>query len=55
VTGAIVGARSPAQVEGWIGAGELELDPADLDAISRAIARTGAGSGPTAPARPASS
>jgi aryl-alcohol dehydrogenase-like predicted oxidoreductase len=49
VTGAIVGARSPEQVDGWIGAGNLELSPADLDEIARAIDQTGAGSGPERP------
>jgi aryl-alcohol dehydrogenase-like predicted oxidoreductase len=49
VTGAIVGARSPAQVDGWIGAATLTLDPEDIAAIAAAIDRTGAGSGPTAP------
>ena len=46
VTGAIVGARSPEQVDGWIGAARVTLATADLDAITAAIARTGAGSGP---------
>ena len=50
VTGAIVGARSPQQVEGWIGAGSLELSVADLDEIADAIERTGAGRGPARPA-----
>ena len=50
VTGAIVGARSPAQVDGWIGAATLELTAADLDEIAAAIARTDAGTGPTRPA-----
>jgi aryl-alcohol dehydrogenase-like predicted oxidoreductase len=49
VTGAIVGARSPDQVDGWIGAATLALDAADLEAISAAIERTGAGLGPTRP------
>jgi aryl-alcohol dehydrogenase-like predicted oxidoreductase len=49
VTGAIVGARSPEQVDGWIGAGNLELSPADIDEIARAIERTGAGAGPSTP------
>src|SRR5881409_1181844 len=49
VTGAIVGARSPAQVYGWIGAATLEPTAADLDEIAAAIARTGAGTGPTRP------
>ena len=50
VTGAIVGARSAEQVDGWIGAAALTLTPADLDEIALAIERTGAGSGPTRPA-----
>jgi aryl-alcohol dehydrogenase-like predicted oxidoreductase len=50
VTGAIVGARSADQIEGWIGAATLTLDGADLDEIAAAIARTGAGQGPQAPA-----
>jgi aryl-alcohol dehydrogenase-like predicted oxidoreductase len=49
VTAAIVGARSPEQVDGWIGAANLELSPADLDEIAHAIERTGAGTGPSAP------
>ena len=49
VTGAIVGARSPAQVDGWIRAATLKLTPADLDEIAAAIARTGAGTGPARP------
>jgi aryl-alcohol dehydrogenase-like predicted oxidoreductase len=38
VTGAIVGARSPEQVDGWIGAARLELTQGDLEEIDRAIA-----------------
>jgi aryl-alcohol dehydrogenase-like predicted oxidoreductase len=49
VTGAIVGARSPEQVDGWIGAADLELTPADLEESARAIERTHAGTGPSAP------
>jgi len=49
VTGAIVGARSPEQVDGWIAAASLPLGAADLDEIADALARTGAGSGPTRP------
>jgi len=49
VTGAIVGARSPAQVDGWIGAASLELTGTDLDDIAAAIRRTGAGTGPVRP------
>jgi aryl-alcohol dehydrogenase-like predicted oxidoreductase len=50
VTGAIVGARSAEQVDGWIGAATLELTAEDLDDIALAIERIGAGSGPTRPA-----
>jgi aryl-alcohol dehydrogenase-like predicted oxidoreductase len=50
VSGAIVGARSPEQVDGWIAAGNLELDPRDLDEIARALNQTEAGTGPTHPA-----
>jgi aryl-alcohol dehydrogenase-like predicted oxidoreductase len=50
VTGAIVGARQPAQVDGWIGAAALELSGSDRDEIAAAIARTGAGTGPVHPA-----
>jgi aryl-alcohol dehydrogenase-like predicted oxidoreductase len=49
LTGAIVGARSPEQVDGWIAAASLVLDPQDLDGIAAAIARTGAGYGPSRP------
>jgi aryl-alcohol dehydrogenase-like predicted oxidoreductase len=49
VTGAIVGARSPKQVDGWIDAATLRLTPADLNEISAAIVRTGTGAGPTMP------
>jgi aryl-alcohol dehydrogenase-like predicted oxidoreductase len=49
VTGAIVGARSAAQVDGWIDAASLELTHEDLREIAAAIERTGAGSGPSLP------
>jgi aryl-alcohol dehydrogenase-like predicted oxidoreductase len=49
VSGAIVGARSPEQVDGWIGASGLTLTAADLDEIKRALESTGAGSGPARP------
>ncbi len=49
VTGAIVGARLPAQVDGWIGGASLTLTPQDLDEIAAAITRTGAGKGPARP------
>jgi aryl-alcohol dehydrogenase-like predicted oxidoreductase len=50
VTGAIVGARSPEQVDGWIAAAGLRLAADDLAEIAAAIERTGAGSGPLRPA-----
>jgi aryl-alcohol dehydrogenase-like predicted oxidoreductase len=49
VTGAIVGARSPAQVDGWIGAASLDLTDADVFEIAGAIRRTRAGAGPSRP------
>jgi aryl-alcohol dehydrogenase-like predicted oxidoreductase len=55
VTGAIVGARSPAQVNGWIDAASIELTPEDLDEIAAAIRQTGAGSGPVPTAQPLAS
>lgn len=48
VTGAIVGARRPDQVDGWIGAGSLTLDEATLAEIADALTSTGAGAGPIA-------
>jgi aryl-alcohol dehydrogenase-like predicted oxidoreductase len=51
VTGAIVGARSPEQVDGWIQAGTLALTDQDLDEVELAIQASGAGSGPARPAR----
>jgi aryl-alcohol dehydrogenase-like predicted oxidoreductase len=42
VTGAIVGARTPVQVDGWISAATLELDGAVLAAIQAAIGAAGA-------------
>ena len=49
VTGAIVGARSADQVDGWIAAASLDLGAADLAEIASAIERSGAGVGPTRP------
>jgi aryl-alcohol dehydrogenase-like predicted oxidoreductase len=49
VTGAIVGARSPRQVDGWLPAASLELKEDDLSEISAAVRASGAGSGPAAP------
>lgn len=50
VTAAIVGGRTPEQVDGWIGAANLDLTPDDLSEIAGAINRTGAGTGPRTPA-----
>jgi aryl-alcohol dehydrogenase-like predicted oxidoreductase len=49
VSGAIVGARNAAQVDGWIDAASLRLDQRDMAAIAEAIHRSGAGSGPALP------
>ena len=49
LTGAIVGARSPEQVDGWIAASTLDLGQDDLAEIARAIRDTHAGSGPVSP------
>ncbi|QQA42805.1 aldo/keto reductase [Pelagovum pacificum] len=46
LTGTIVGARSPAQIDGWLPAATLELDSEDLAALTKAIETTGAGEGP---------
>lgn len=46
VTGAIVGARSPAQVDGWLDAATLKLTAKDLSEIDAALEATGAGTGP---------
>jgi aryl-alcohol dehydrogenase-like predicted oxidoreductase len=46
VSGAIVGARSAGQVDGWISGATLELSTADFTSIRTTIARTGAGAGP---------
>lgn len=51
VTAAIVGARNPAQVDGWIEAGRIDLASGDLEDIAAAIESTGAGSGPVSPRR----
>lgn len=49
VSGAIVGARSPEQVDGWLDAATLELTNDDLKEVALAITQTGAGSGPLSP------
>jgi aryl-alcohol dehydrogenase-like predicted oxidoreductase len=49
VTGAIVGARTPEQVDGWIDGASIDLSGHDLDDIAGAIVKSGAGSGPARP------
>jgi aryl-alcohol dehydrogenase-like predicted oxidoreductase len=49
VTAAIVGARRPEQVRGWLPAAELDLAEDDLDELAEAVRRTGAGAGPVVP------
>lgn len=49
VSGAIVGARSPQQVDGWLAAAELVLNDKDLTEIAAAVASSGAGTGPSRP------
>jgi aryl-alcohol dehydrogenase-like predicted oxidoreductase len=55
VSGAIVGARTPAQVDGWIQAASLQLAQSDLSEIAAAIEKTEAGAGPSLPPKPAAS
>jgi aryl-alcohol dehydrogenase-like predicted oxidoreductase len=50
VSGAIVGARTAEQVDGWLPAGTLTLTPVDLDEIAAAVERLGVGSEPVRPA-----
>lgn len=49
VTGAIVGARSPSQIDGWLPAANLTLTAEDRAEIAAAIEATGVGSGPLTP------
>jgi aryl-alcohol dehydrogenase-like predicted oxidoreductase len=49
VTAAIVGARLPRQVNGWLDAATLSLTSEDIAEIAAAIERSGAGSGPSRP------
>jgi len=49
VTRAIVGARSPRQVDGWLPAANLELKEDDLADIAAAVRATGAGTGSAPP------
>ena len=49
VTGAIVGARRPRPIDGWMPAAGLELKEDDLADIAAAVYATGAGAGPASP------
>jgi aryl-alcohol dehydrogenase-like predicted oxidoreductase len=49
VTGAIAGASTPSQVDGWIQGGAISLTAAELDLVADAIRASGAGSGPVRP------
>lgn len=49
VSGAICGARTPEQVDGWVDAARAHLTPADLAEIETVIKKAGAGTGPTRP------
>ena len=51
VTGAIVGARRPDQVDDWLVAADLLLEDDDLDELAEAVHATGAGTGPAHPRR----
>lgn len=49
VTGAIIGARAPDHIDGWIDAATVSLTPRDLDDIEDILLATQAGNGPTRP------
>lgn len=49
VTGAIVGARRPDQVDGWLPAADLQLSRDELQELAAAVERAGTGEGPTMP------
>ncbi len=51
VTAAIVGARRPDQIDGWLPGASLRLTTDDLERIAAAVEATGAGTGPVRPAR----
>ena len=51
MTSAIVGARTPGQVGGWLPAATLEPKDDDLSDIAAAIYAAGAGTGPASPVR----
>jgi aryl-alcohol dehydrogenase-like predicted oxidoreductase len=49
VTGAVVGARTAQQVDGWIEGATVQLSERDLHVIAAALVESGAGSGPARP------
>jgi aryl-alcohol dehydrogenase-like predicted oxidoreductase len=49
VTAAIVGARRPDQVEGWVGSTAVRLSESEISEIAAILRQTGAGNGPTIP------
>ncbi len=49
ISGAIVGARRPEQVDGWAGAVQVRLTPADVEEIAAALRQTTADAGPVRP------
>jgi aryl-alcohol dehydrogenase-like predicted oxidoreductase len=49
VTAAIIGARSVAQVDGWLAAASFGYSDEDLQAVADAITASGAGEGPKTP------
>ena len=51
VTGAIVGARKPGQVDGWLAAATLELSDGELDEVANAIEASRPDAGPAHPGR----
>jgi len=52
-TAAIVGARRPQAVDGWLTAASLELDDRTLDEVAMALRESGAGLGDATTRRPA--
>ena len=50
VTGAIVGAKNPQQLDSWLNAGDVELQDEDLELVALSIRDSGAGTGPASPA-----
>lgn len=49
VTGAIVGARRPDQIDAWLAGASVRLNAADLDELAAGVRRCGAGGGPERP------